>query len=289
MIVDWSAENRPKTGKDSIWIALAETKHGLLSMRNVPTRHEAMLVIEAECRMALATGKKLFIGFDFAFGYPAGAAKAFSKDGRWSDIWCYIFSHIEDNPRNENNRFVVGAKINEVIFPDFEGPFWNHPNGQSYKYLSKSKPENLSSHISEHRLTELPLTGTHSVWKLYTPGSVGGQSLVGIARLQRLRTSTEFSDHIAVWPFETEFAKNFPKQITLAEIYPSAFSPIARADEVKDAAQVRTLAEGFAALDAKNRFTHLLARPDDLSEEDYLTVIREEGWIVGAGWQGALS
>jgi precorrin-8X/cobalt-precorrin-8 methylmutase len=51
---------------------------------------------------------------------------------------------------------------------------------------------------------------------------------------------------------------------------------------VKDAAQVRGVAEALAKLDDTGKLGILFAAPKDVSEADRAVVEREEGWILGA-------
>jgi len=76
--VDWSANNGPKTGRDSIWIGEA-TPTGLAPSRNPSTRAAAMADIELTLRAARSRGERVMVGFDFAFGFPAGAAAAIAR------------------------------------------------------------------------------------------------------------------------------------------------------------------------------------------------------------------
>jgi hypothetical protein len=74
--VDWSANNGPKTGRDSIWIAEA-TPAGVVASRNPATRARAMSDLEATLLAARARGERVLCGFDFAFGFPKGTAERF--------------------------------------------------------------------------------------------------------------------------------------------------------------------------------------------------------------------
>ncbi|MEO1745188.1 MAG: cobalamin biosynthesis protein CbiG, partial [Pseudomonadota bacterium] len=64
---------------------------------------------------------------------------------------------------------------------------------------------------------------------------------------------------------------------------PSLFTVDEGPGEVRDAAQVRTLATHFAQLDETGDFRALLSRPIMMDDETAEAVLREEGWIVGAG------
>ena len=69
--VDWSAANTPRTGRDSIWIADSHA-----ASANPSTRHEAMAIVTERLISARAVSQRVMLGFDFAFGYPQGAAEA---------------------------------------------------------------------------------------------------------------------------------------------------------------------------------------------------------------------
>src|SRR5690606_21332706 len=76
--VDWSANNGPKTGKDSIWIGEA-TPAGLCASRNPATRSAAMADIDQTLLAARSRGERIMLGFDFVFGFPMGAAASIAQ------------------------------------------------------------------------------------------------------------------------------------------------------------------------------------------------------------------
>ena len=124
------------------------------------------------------------------------------------------------------------------------------------------------------------------IWKLYGNGSVGSQALLGIPHLSALRNDAELAPVSRVWPFETGLSALPRRQerdylIVHAEIYPSLLPNEPTAEEVKDAAQVRTMAFHFAALDDAEELSSLFAGPTWLTREQRLSVEREEGWTLG--------
>lgn len=292
LVCDWSAANSPKLGKDSIWLATATRRDGrIVTTRpeNIRTRHEAMNVIRASFLKCAEEGRRLFAGFDFAFGYPAGTARAVSGKADWRALWRVLGELIEDDETNASNRFDVAAFLNRSCFAadkSAPGPFWGHPAGRTYDGLGPKRPKKMPPGLAEKRRGEAIMRGAQPVWKLAYTGAVGSQSLLGIARLEALRRDPALARHIAIWPFETGFAKAITRPVTLAEIYPSAFPVTPRAGEVKDAAQVRTLASAFARLDKADRFRPFLERPTGLDDRALREVSGEEGWIVGAGLVG---
>ena len=251
-------------------------------LENPDTRDKAGVLIEGLFQQALNGGKRLFSGFDFAFGYPGGAARVMTGVASWQNVWSLLTEEVTDREDNQSNRFEVGGRLN-TAFRDHldETPFWGHPHQHAGRYpgLQPKKPAYAS--VTEKRIVEECLGSAQPVWKLAYNGSVGSQTLLGIPRLERLRQS--FADRLSIWPFESRFADNLMAPITVAEIYPSLLTNAAAQGEVKDATQVRVMAETFCALDGENRFAKLLSSPDDLSAKDRNLVLAEEGWIVGAG------
>src|ERR1700680_4500793 len=108
IIVDWSASNSPKTGKDSVWICDLPRAGDPVST-NPSTRRTAEVQLRHLLIDAVDRGERVLIGFDFPYGYPQGFAAALGLEGPpWSAIWRYITAQIEDSRHsNENNRFEV--------------------------------------------------------------------------------------------------------------------------------------------------------------------------------------
>ena len=106
------------------------------------------------------------------------------------------------------------------------------------------------------------------------PGSVGGQALTGIARLQGLRRSR---GDVQVWPFET---LGEGSAHVLAEIYPSLIDPCP-GDEVLDARQVKAVAEALRRLDRRGELEQYLRAPKNVPDHVRHQVLYEEGAILG--------
>ncbi|MEL6919491.1 MAG: precorrin-8X methylmutase [Pseudomonadota bacterium] len=266
LIVDWSAANTPKTGKDSIWFALHDGTQ-VVRLENPRTRVAAMESIKSICRETISSGDRLLAGFDFAFGWPEGAtASLLSPQSQgyaaWQHLWRFLAENIEDHENNNNNAFELAGRLNQN-----GAPFWGHPHQHKNQYPGLGPRKPVGRCVPEWRQVERVAKGAKSVWQLAYNGAVGRQSLLGIAHLEKLRKA--FAGDVAVWPFEP-----LDKPLMLAEIYPSLFNVKPKEREVLDAAQVRTLAERFAALDAEGRLEPLLEVPDASRSE--------EGWIIGA-------
>ncbi len=133
------------------------------------------------------------------------------------------WSRILDDDRNVNNRFEVAAALNHRL-ADARSPFWGCPPSAASEHLRPSKPASSGS-LAEYRGVEQILRGQgyrpFSSWQLLGAGAVGSQSLLGIARLERLRR--RFPDRVEVWPFTTSLGAPTLDRgaIVIAEVWPS--------------------------------------------------------------------
>ena len=77
LMVDWSANSKPKTGKDSIWWCLVERTEGktdTVLTKNPSTRTQATDQIKLLLLEQTNKGNRVLVGFDFAYCYPKGLA-----------------------------------------------------------------------------------------------------------------------------------------------------------------------------------------------------------------------
>lgn len=270
IVVDWSANGRPKTGKDSLWLACLRS--GLpMVLENPPTRSRAMVLIEALLREDIAQGRTTLAGFDFAFGYPAGLAQAMGADADWRQVWGWIAAHLTDGPDNANNRFDMAAGLNALFAAP--GPFWGNGLARDIPGLPRRKPQGWGDSLPENlRLADRLAPAAQEVWKLSGAGSVGGQSLTGIAALERLRHRI----NVTVWPFE-QIQRPRPAAPVLAEVFPSLLPLVTALHPVRDAAQVIGLAQALAQWDAAGRLSAMLAAAERMPPQ----VCRCEAMILG--------
>ena len=268
-VVDWSAASAPPRQTphaDAIWMGVVSAA-GVATTYH-PCRHLAEQAIVALIAQTRQAGESLLIGVDFALGYPTGFAPRLTGQARASAVWHWLADHITDSPDNVNNRFAVADAINRHF--GGQGPFWGHPHGQSFPHLSPRKTVDYAAlGLEERRQVERLVPRAQPVWKLFTTGSVGGQSLMGLPMIHRLATQ----HGISVWPFEA------PSAVSVAEIYPSLLAPAVTAAlgpaSIKDEVQVRLLAQALWRLGQSGDLAGLLA-------EVPANVRAEEGWILGA-------
>ena len=279
LIVDWSAAGRPKTGPDSIWVRL-DAPDGIV-LENPPTRAAAMGRVAELIAGQLGLSRRILTCFDFGFGYPAGFASALGLSGPpWRAAWDELSDCVDDRATNANNRFEAAAHLNQRL-SNGRGPFWGCPPGAEGDFLGPRRSDASFAGLAERRICEQRLRRSQPVWKLYTSGSVGSQTLVGIPRLSRLLDHPYLAGHAAVWPFQTGLEAPRQPAAIFAEIFPSLRIAEPRAGEVKDAAQVRTIARWLRDLDRKGRLEAYFCGPPDLDAEQRRQVEQEEGWILG--------
>ncbi|MEL7087254.1 MAG: hypothetical protein AAGL98_02235 [Planctomycetota bacterium] len=307
--MDFSARSAPSPARpaaDAIWLG-RRWPGGRATATYYRTREQVFAVLADVLADEMTRGRRVLLGVDFALGYPAGFARAAGLGGRgpaWRRTWRYLNRNIEDGPDNANNRFAVAAALNARCATRSEkatdrsknsagggGPFWGCPPGGAGAWLS-ARRDGVDSPLPRRRLVEQCVPSAHEVWKLYTTGSVGSQTLLGLARLEKLRGHPGWQDRIYVWPFDRGFGPTpMPDDqpgVVVAEVYPSLVN--GRADAlltarknvtIRDQAQVLALAEHFAELDRAGRLTRLFDTPADLSPADAQRCVREEGWILG--------
>lgn len=288
VMVDWSAASKPTTGPDSVWIGILKRNVRFqltFQAHNPPTRKEAEALLAAQFDDFAKRGERALVGFDFPLGFPRGTAQALKLEPPgWDSLGRWIEHEVKDKLDNTNNRFQVGAKMNRLMTGE-AFPFWGCPARDEQTMLRTKRPrEHRAEDLPEMRFTDSAVKGPSSIWKLYYQGSVGGQALTGIPVVRRLKARAP--QGIRLWPFETGW-----KTLTAAdlegvgavfcEIYPSLLKVTPAAGEAKDAAQVRAMAEHFAALDEKEQLGRAFGPPKG-READVPFVEQEEGWILGA-------
>lgn len=260
IIADWSASGTrsPKRpSADAIWIGVTDATGTTTSY------HRSRAEAEVAITTLLDGGDRVFLGFDFPMGYPAGFAGRLTGQAAAPAVWRWLADHIIDGSDNKNNRFAVADLMNRMT----GGPFWGRPAGLSLPDLPETKRADYAAlGLPERRHVETLIPRAQPVWKLYTTGAAGSQGLMGQPMIHRLSQRGD----VAVWPFDVR-----DRRVTVAEVYPSILAALVAADPapIKDEAQVRLLSQVIY------RAAPMLAVPD---------IAREEGWIYGAGHAAAL-
>lgn len=266
VIVDWSAGNDrgPNPVRDAIWAGVNRQSRAQapVYLRN---RQIAEDWLTALFKAEAQAGRRVLVGFDFPFGYPTGFAQALTGSADPLRLWAWFADHVTDGPR-ANNRFDLAGKINQTLGRG-AGPFWFNPLKRDIAGLARNKT-GYRNPFPEKRHCEGLATGSFTCWQMGGAGAVGGQVMMGLPVLARLRA--QFG--AKVWPFEAVQ----DAQLAFVEVWPSLSVRPAPADMVKDAWQVNEVARQFSA-----QSPAALAKMLDVDAP-------EEGWILGLGHEARL-
>jgi precorrin-8X/cobalt-precorrin-8 methylmutase len=277
VVVDWSARSAPATGRDSIWIATLDADG--LRRSNPPTRacaaRELATLVDAPDRCTL-------VGIDVSLGYPVGTAAALGLDGvPWAVTMDLVAESIVDHDDNTNNRFEVAGALNDRIRGP--GPFWGCPPSRATAQLTTTKQRGNDA-VPEWRHVERHLRcggyRPFSSWQLLGAGAVGSQTLLALPMIRRWRD--RLGERLAIWPFTTGLRSPVVERgsVVVCEVWPSLYGPrLADPDEVRDAAQVRAVAEILADRDRSDALRAWFA--PQVEPEVAAAVVGEEGWILG--------
>lgn len=265
-MVDWSGGNDtgPRPRKDAIWAGLLRNGHAdaTVYLRN---RMLAEAWLTALIEQELTAGRRLCLGFDFPFGYPAGFAAALTGQADPLVLWEWFENRIEDAPK-ANNRFDVAGEIN-LLLGAGRGPFWGNGLKRDIAGLPRRKTVYFNP-FPERRAVEALAKGSFTCWQMSGIGSVGGQVMMGLPVLTRLRR--RFAGRVAAWPYAP-----LDTPVALVEIWPSLTVGAPPEGWIKDAWQVRSVAMDLAA------------RPPQVLAAVLAVEAPEEGWILGVPKPGA--
>jgi hypothetical protein len=258
-MVDWSGGNdRGKAPKaDAIWACVArqQSVEAPVYLRN---RQEAEAWISDVIEVELSSGRRVCLGFDFPFGYPAGFAAALAGSDDPLQLWDWFADRIEDTPQ-ANNRFDLAGSINRRF--GGAGPFWANGLKRDIDGLPRTRA-GYQNPFAERRHVEMHAKGSFTCWQMAGAGAVGSQVFMGLPVLARLRR--RFARQVAAWPFEP-----LDRPVALVEIWPSLTVGAPPGDMIKDAWQVQQIATRLSQMNAGD-----LGRELDVAAPT-------EGWILG--------
>lgn len=239
------------------------------------TRTAVAAWLESELR----SGRRLLIGFDFAFGMPfePGLGYLAGDASEASDIFA-LWDLIEHAGAGDADFGCLS-----VIADSRFAPLYWRSGTQAKTWI-------LRQRRSEIACVAASGTRPECVFKLIGSKQVGKASLSGIRVLRHVRARNP--GRVAVWPFEPVGTKS-----TLVEIYPTLFRKLAagrlaklRSRETLNAALRQLGSRGVREADLSDHDTdalisaaglrHAMAQPGVLpaaADER----IRREGWIFG--------
>lgn len=271
VVADWSAAKRApaKPSKDAIWLGV--TRDGV-SQEPVycRTRQEAEAWIAELIVQEVAADRRLLVTFDFPFGYPAGFARHVTGSDDPFVLWDWFAERIEDAPDGTNNRFEVAQTLNAIF--DGPGPFWGKLHKDKWPGVPYRKEGIPFDVVGEKRACDKVAKASSSCFQMAFPPTVGGQVMMGLPMLSRLRKL----EGVRVWPFEDWVEA----PVVLAEIWPGLIEPAVKeslaalgADAIRDKEQVRLLATALSRLPTADLHRVMADVPPQA---------REEAWILAA-------
>jgi len=270
IMLDWSGGNDrgPRPVKDAIWacIGTAGTAEEPVYLRNRQLAEDWLTRTLQEQQDA---GHRVLVCLDMCFAYPAGFAIRLIGSEDTLALWDWFEARVQDSARS-NNRFDLAGEIN-ALFPGI-GPFWFNGLGRDIAHLPRKGRDRTPDHgLAEKRAADIAVPGSFSPWQLAGAGAVGGQVIMGLPVLARLRR--RFGKALSVWPFQAP-----DTQIVLAETYFSLLPDLVSAEPqtIRDAAQVSLYARAFSALRSGDMATLMDVKATP------------EGWVLGAGQAGLL-
>lgn len=272
LVADWSAAKRagPTPRKDAIWLGI--TREGVsLEPVYCRSRQEAELTVLDLIEQETAAGRRLLCAFDFPFGYPKGFARHVTGSDDPFALWDWFETRITDAPDGSNNRFEVAETLNALFTG--AGPFWGKLHRDKWPGVPYRKEGITFDTVPEKRACDQLAKAASSCFQLAFPPTVGGQVMMGLPVLNRLRRKTG----ARVWPLEAWSDAS----VVLAEIWPGLIEKAVKsallqedADPIRDRVQVRLLADALARLPADQLSDHMADVPE---------ISAEEAWILGTG------
>ena len=294
VMVDWSSSSKLTTGNDSIWLAdgaWTDTSFQAGEPRNLSTRRRAQQAILETVRAFVDRGKRVLIGMDFAFGYPAGFASALGlplTGGAWRALHEHFGQQVTDSPSNAHNRDEFADACNRRVAPNGPGPFWGCTRSSTTPTLTQHRQGVFTfpyaGVLDEWRITDrraAKIVTTQSVWKINCGVSVGGQTILGIKYLNDLARELDAKR----WPFDTGWSVPSPRgaSVWFAEIFPSLVRYPEWEEEYRsqrDRTQVQSCVRRAAERDANGTLGITFAQPAGLSASELAQVVGEEGWML---------
>ncbi len=204
----------------------------------------------------LSAGRRLLVGFDFAFGLPfePGSGYLAGRANRVGGIFA-LWDLIEAASRDEAD-FGCAAIVADARF----SPLYWRAGKQPRSWVGRRR-------LAELACAAATSTRPETVFKLVGPKQVGKASLAGIRVLRHVRTA--HPAHVAIWPFEAVGTKS-----ALVEIYPTLF----RKQAADGLAKLRTRAELNLALKRLgSRGLRADARAEPLTDHDTDALISAAG------------
>ncbi len=160
IMVDWSSHSEPKADKDSVWIGHGGPLPQAIRVSNPSTRDAAYILVHDLLTVAVAERRKVLLGFDFPYGYPAGLAAAIGLPAganslpQWLAIWNVLHGHMYGvgggDINNGVSKFAMANALNHQYnishgnpLPVIQGPFWGREDWTCTNNVLTQLPPNV--------------------------------------------------------------------------------------------------------------------------------------------------
>ncbi len=177
IFADWSANAKPKTGKDSIWVASC-TRENIQNISNgkfcdnlspykkennnisnrekflkfssvvdFSTRGEILDFLKEILEQDHGKNKKTLIGFDFGFGYPHRVY----KNDEIGKTWCALWKNLCDDICDEDYKHYKNCK-KEYPYPHYKlASRWNEEHELCFWGKNSKQKKYIAPHVSSKK------------------------------------------------------------------------------------------------------------------------------------------
>lgn len=284
MFADYSGAASPAGQRKSIRLALGEQNREPEVIDKRFTRETLVKEYLSLLREATRGGRRLCFGQDHQYSIPIGFA---NELGIHELMWREAIAALVNGAYGEgapalSGPATFGAALNRWLVDRGSLPYFYSATKPGYRVPSSDpRPKEASS----YRLTERCRAGSDaghpkSFSRLGDPGSVGGQTLWGMASLHVLLGECEREGiPVAVGPFDglAIDSSSYENSHVMVEPYPTALRD--RSIRQSDDADALGIVAFIRDHEHRGDLIELLSL-EDLSEEEK-KLVRFEGWILG--------
>lgn len=285
LFADYSGAVSSRSQRRSIRLALATQSQDPRIFDKRFTRETLTSEIVSLLKDATRAGQRCCFGQDHQYSIPLSFATELSiQNIPWREsITSLVDGTYGPGAPPLSHPRTFGAALNGWLTSRGKKPyFYSATKAALYKVPpANPRPKDLSAYrLTERCKTNASAGNPKSLNRIGDPGSVGGQTLLGLVALHKLFSACERETiSVAVWPFDglDITGDRYRDCHVMVEPYPTALreKSIAQSDDtdaLSSAAFLRTL-------DAQGSLLEALNLEDLTSEEKF--AVQFEGWILG--------
>src|SRR5258708_6355897 len=143
IFVDWSAAQGAKSQQptaDAVWVGELVPRLNYQQETYHRARNDGITHVTSVLLDHVREERRVLIGFDFPYGYPAGFGRAIGLPlgVSWHSVWAELADRVRDTHNNVSNRFAVAGELNALANNGNSGPFWGCPGTEIVNLSSRS-------------------------------------------------------------------------------------------------------------------------------------------------------